>query len=773
MEEEIARLRQQLEEERRRREEAEGWALDEQRQREEAEIRILEEQQRRQQAEDIAEASQPQTLQEYLEACHSLSLLIQVVTDKSLTTQGDTTKPAGRLFPRRIVPWDDFGRHQEQLWHRLLEGSSFHSERIFPSTHQLEYVRSLIVPITGEVPLRYQERYTVENAVQKLMDAVYEDETLRTKLDLKGSVTFESHTNLGQTNQSSITESMEQISTDEDNQDDFDRRTKRRRKERSASNNQQQIQSSGAKRGRRARGKGNRADEFCVYRTSDGDNIPTVAIEYKAPHKLSRDELVTGLDTEIQPERDVIHKEGDDFIFAAKSLSAAVITQLFSYMIGKGLQYGYVCQGEAFVFLHIPDDPTIVYYSVAVPNLDVQEDDENRLHFTAVAQVFAFVLNALLAKPPPQDWHHKADANLDTWDVEYIDILAKIPETVRKFHSPSPYKPQRWQGFNRTPIRTRSRCMPFHNDGSKETDDHDDNTPSATPSRSTGSNKTSATSKDLEKASSTKKRGQSAKGRQQAQVSKQTITTSPFCTQKCLLGLAHGATMDEKCPNFSDHGREHIGVARFLELIRAQLASNIGVDAGCQPLYLSGSRGSLFKIRLPSHGYTLVAKGVERIDHSLLQHEQQVYHRLSTIQGVHVPVCLGIVDLLRPYYYDCGVYTSLLFLGWAGKPLSGYINKSSQQHLQDKAMTAFRALHELHVLHRDAAIRNIVYDKPNDNLMIVDFERAKIQHRQPLQPITTNHRRKRKRASSKLEGCTNNDYEGEMGLIFQCFRRFG
>jgi hypothetical protein len=442
-------------------------------------------------------------------------------------------------------------------------------------------------------------------------------------------------------------------------------------------------------------------------------------------------------------------------------------------MIGKGLQYGYICQGEVFVFLHIPDDPTIVYYSVAVPNLDVQESDENRLHLTAVAQVFAFVLNALLAKPLPQDWHHKADANLDTWDVEYIDILARIPETVRKFHSPSPYKPQKWQGFKRSPIRTRSRCMPFHNYGVEDTDDHDDNTPSATPSRSTGSNKTSAMSKGPDKESSAKKRGQSTKGGQQAQMINQTITTSPFCTQKCLLGLASGGTMDENCPNISDHGREHISVFRFLELIRAQLASSSGVDAGCQPLYLSGSRGSLFKIRLPSHGYTLVAKGVERIDHSLLQHEQQVYHRLSTIQGVHVPVCLGIVDLLRPYYYDCGVYTSFLLLGWAGKPLSGYINQSSKQNLQNKATAAFRALHELHVLHRDAAIRNIVYDKPNDNLMIVDFERAEIQHRQPLQPISTNYRKKRKWASNKLERSGSNGYEGEIGIIFQCFRRFG
>ena len=83
-------------------------------------------------------------------------------------------------------------------------------------------------------------------------------------------------------------------------------------------------------------------------------------------------------------------------------------------MIGKGIQYGYVCTRQAFVFLHIPDDPTNVHYSVCVPNLDVMEDDETRLHHTAVAQVFAFIVRALRAEPPPMSWHDAA-ANLDTW----------------------------------------------------------------------------------------------------------------------------------------------------------------------------------------------------------------------------------------------------------------------------------------------------------------------------------------------------------------------
>jgi hypothetical protein len=35
-------------------------------------------------------------------------------------------------------------------------------------------------------------------------------------------------------------------------------------------------------------------------------------------------------------------------------LIAAVVTQIFSYMMDSGVRYGYICTGEAFVFLHIP-----------------------------------------------------------------------------------------------------------------------------------------------------------------------------------------------------------------------------------------------------------------------------------------------------------------------------------------------------------------------------------------------------------------------------------
>ncbi|GKU10005.1 unnamed protein product, partial [Fusarium langsethiae] len=78
---ELERLQEQLREAHRLREE-------EQRRREAAEVRALEEERRREEAEERADVSRPSTLQQYLETCHSLSLAVEIITDRSLTTQG-------------------------------------------------------------------------------------------------------------------------------------------------------------------------------------------------------------------------------------------------------------------------------------------------------------------------------------------------------------------------------------------------------------------------------------------------------------------------------------------------------------------------------------------------------------------------------------------------------------------------------------------------------------------------------------------------------------
>ncbi|OAQ57692.2 serine threonine protein kinase [Pochonia chlamydosporia 170] len=730
------------EEEQRRREEEQRRREEEQRRREEEQRRREEEQRRREEAERLAKASLPLTLQQYLEACHSLDLAVDVVTDRSLTTQGDTTNPTGRIFPRRIIPWENFPAKQQKIWEKLSISPEFASQTVFPSQHQLSYVKSILQPISSEIGLRNFERDVVENAVQKMVDETYKDPILRNGLGLKGTVTFESHTNLGEHSDSTL-QSMERMSiSGSDSRALASASTTRTR---------------GQKPRRKAKGKGNRADQFCIYRTSEGKNVPTIAIEYKAPHKLSVDEIVTGLDSEIRPERDVINKDGQGFTFNARALTAAVVTQLFSYMIGKGIRYGYFCTGQAFGFLNIPDDPSTVYCAVCVPKLDVMDDDENRLHRTAAAQVFAFLVQALLATPPAESWHDDAE-KLGRWDVEYEDILSKIPPSERKDKEPraSPYKPQRWKGFTRSPIRTRSSCQPPVTRPARSEDQDDYDPPSPTPNLS-GMGKKQVQSAKTD-SSGGGESGQRTQRQSRQQQQRQRGETQPhiedrlYCTHRCLLGLAHGGPLDEDCPNVHYHGRVHIPQAKFLRLIRAQLARDRGPDADCISLYLSGSRGALFKVRLSSYGYTFVAKGMESFDHKFLAHESQVYCRLHPIQGKYVPVCLGIVELIRPYHYDGGVYTSFLFLSWAGQSLTRCINPANKLSLVNGVTTALKELHRLGVLHCDAEPRNMLFDPKLGSIMLVDFERSEFRDRHPLASVSSNTEgRKRKHGVNRKQ----------------------
>ncbi|EAS29598.3 uncharacterized protein CIMG_08344 [Coccidioides immitis RS] len=124
----------------------------------------------------------------------------------------------------------------------------------------------------------------------------------------------------------------------------------------------------------------------------------------------------------------LIDKEQDMPEFYSRHLVTVVITQLFSYMVGKGVQNRYVCTGETFIFLHIPDKPSIIQYAVCVPNQDVHKGFEEDFECTAVTWVVAFTLLALAMPPSFQEWHDVV-AELDVWPVEYIEVLQQTPST--------------------------------------------------------------------------------------------------------------------------------------------------------------------------------------------------------------------------------------------------------------------------------------------------------------------------------------------------------
>ncbi|KAK1948819.1 hypothetical protein LY78DRAFT_687340 [Colletotrichum sublineola] len=62
---------------------------------------------------------------------------------------------------------------------------------------------------------------------------------------------------------------------------------------------------------------------------------------------------------------------------------------------------------------------------------------------------------------------------------------------------------------------------------------------------------------------------------------------------------------------------------------------------------------------LLAYGYTFISKGTVRAFIKDLEHEAAVYERLRPIQGTHVPVFLGAINLRsldRIYYFDHRVY---------------------------------------------------------------------------------------------------------------------
>lgn len=190
--------------------------------------------------------------------------------------------------------------------------------------------------------------------------------------------------------------------------------------------------------------------------------------------------------------------------------------------------------------------------------------------------------------------------------------------------------------------------------------------------------------------------------------------------------------LDPNCPNISLHS-DNIDINDYhpvnrktlLALFKHQFSKDL--DHDCHPLDIQGARGALFRVCLRPYGYTMVAKGTvaESIRH--LRHEWQVYERLRKLQGVCVPVCLGNIDLVDPYYYDLGVdIVHMTFLAWAGGLLSNAKLGGTDEFTQGGEM--LRSLQEIHgagVLHEDVRWPNVLWSAEAKRAMLIDFERSK------------------------------------------------
>lgn len=176
---------------------------------------------------------------------------------------------------------------------------------------------------------------------------------------------------------------------------------------------------------------------------------------------------------------------------------------------------------------------------------------------------------------------------------------------------------------------------------------------------------------------------------------------------------------DAKDAAHLDSAQRHpIDHAQFLELLQQQLQQTLDDDIA--PLGKEGLRGVLFKVTLREYGYTFVGKGTVQAFIRHLEHEAAVYERLRPIQGVHVPVLLGAVDLRalqRTYYYAHRVYIiHMTFMSLGGHDAEATLasreaEKGEAVSLSAQVTLAMRAVRGAGVIHDDPAERNILFNE--------------------------------------------------------------
>ncbi|VUC31975.1 unnamed protein product [Clonostachys rosea] len=201
------------------------------------------------------------------------------------------------------------------------------------------------------------------------------------------------------------------------------------------------------------------------------------------------------------------------------------------------------------------------------------------------------------------------------------------------------------------------------------------------------------------------------------------VSSTPYCTQLCLLGLITGQVADFDCPNVdchrrvdeaSDHtDRRHmISHAMFLDLVR-------GAIHEANHKNHKVIHGNVFKMTLSEYGYTFVYKSFEDFYKLDMDHEVDVYNRLIGLQGKHVPIFLGHVSLQHDVEEDPVHYT---LMSSAGVPVANLDNRSA---LVMKADEAIRDFHARNVFYR-LTLHNTFFDEFQKTVILAGLGRARI-----------------------------------------------
>ncbi|KAF4123458.1 hypothetical protein GMORB2_6159 [Geosmithia morbida] len=717
----IEQLRQEKEQERREKEQA----------RRDGEQARRDGEQARRDGEQARRLIRNTTLEEYLAACqeHVLSK-IQLVTDGYLTTRAPTTNPARKHCPTLLVPWAGFISTQIETI-RLIDRVLPDDGRLFESLHFLQGIghRLSMRRVQDEASLVFVQNNAIEDPVRIILSKMNAFHPTRFGLSIPDQVEF-------QTTASSLRDPTDQRDTVE----------------------------------RDAR---LRTDQICVFRNSAQRDIAYV-IEYKAPHKLHTAHLEQGL-RQMDIFREVVNKQTiptadpDKFKHYAELLSAAAVTQTYHYMLEAGLEYSYLTNGDAIVFLKIDwADPAVLHYHLAQPSREVLVDGD-AAYSNAICQVLAFTLTALQSRQHTNSERVAATEKCQKWEVDFGFILDQIvkeeeeekaradPTTPRgRKHSRATSSP----GWLPAPIK-KTRRNPRQQSPSEESDrvlrSHGHDRPGGGAGTGGGASEGDRAGRPD---GSPQRHGTAASSDRAPTGGESTYQgRRQYCTPSCLLSLVGGQLSDQKCPNVELHlgttlpeagqarqARHPVSYSQFMDLLRRQFAQ--GLDEGVVVLGKEGACGALFQITLLRYGYTFIAKGVTGGRVPELEKEAAVYQKLQPLQGHGIPVCLGSVDL-KPlgqvfyYYFDVRIIRFIL-LSYGGTEVRAG-DEASRAGVANTVTSILGQMHRLGVVHGDVRWPNVLQG-PDGEITLIDFDRATFllpdRSRAALSAISPNRRKR-------------------------------
>ncbi|CAG8241623.1 unnamed protein product [Penicillium olsonii] len=659
--------------------------------------------------------TRPTTFPELIQHCHDLLWTPIQVQTPSRSTTGEIPAPIGKHYPVQLLPWNECETRQREIYRsvcRYLQPAGVNAPQLFTSFHALkEYGRRIALrPISSELDLQKYERFAVEDYVHYIVAELCKIPEAREEFRLGNGVWFDNHTN----------------ALDQDDEADA-----------SLPSNI----------------KPSKPDQSCIHRIDDNRSTLLTTIECKPPHKLTVASLQKGLRPmdfwrEVVLSDRVPTEEPEKSRYHAERLVGSAIVQEFHVMIQEGLEYSYLTNGLMDVQFWVPyDDPSTLYYHLGDPGLyKMAGMAEPKIPRTRIERALCLCLMSFRAPLRDQSWRNAAKDRLPKWHSIFDSDRAQTvvmdlprdlgggdanPESTSPEQSKSEYLTSSSPTTSgpRMTIRAADSCAPLSNAHQHESSSDSEADPTASAGRKRGYGQI--------KSSPPTQRSSPPADRQGNQKGHSRSHDAPYCTQKCLLGLAQGGTLDPGCPNTKLHmlgGKSDCHLVSIPDLVkRLKVQLDLDLDHNCTPIGPCGSSGAPFKITCATFGYTVIGKGTTSKLWGEVSPEADIYRVLQRVQGSAVPVFLGAINFAQTYFlHGAGRIRHMLLMGWAGESVGhSTLNKT----IQDAISRSVKEIRRCGVVHQDLRPENIMWNTELERALIIDFHLCTLDRRpRPKRP---------------------------------------